>query len=129
MVGTEGSMEVGQRSVKLRRTQLGMVPGGYSMVAQTEANQEALKAQYASQEADSRAETLGLGETVWEAPRDYKGGHYDHFFNFFDAIRGNRKVVQNATFGLRAAGAALLANESYYRNQPVGWDPEKMRLL
>ncbi|WP_088340366.1 Gfo/Idh/MocA family protein [Robiginitalea sediminis] len=128
MVGTEGSMEVGQRSVKLSRTALGMAPGGYSMVAQTEANQEALNAEYAKTLAPGREALLDLGETVWEAPREYKGAHHDHFFNFFDAIRGNRKVVQDATFGLRAAGAALLANESYYRGEAVGWDPSAMKL-
>ncbi|MDG1571123.1 Gfo/Idh/MocA family oxidoreductase [Robiginitalea sp. M366] len=129
MVGTEGAMEVGQRSVKLSRTALGMAPGGYSMVAQTEANQQALREQFAKQFPPNRAEQLELGETVWEAPRDYQGGHYDHFHNFFEAVRGNKKVVQDATFGLRAAGAALLANESYFKGQPVAWDPVKMRLV
>ena len=129
MVGTEGSMEVGQNSVKLSRTRLDPNPGGYSMIAQTEANQEKLKAEWAKKEPAQRAATLELGETVFEAPRDYKGAHYDHFYNFFEAVRGNRPVVQDPTFGLRAAGAALLANESYYRGQPVRWDPEGMKLL
>ncbi len=37
--------------------------------------------------------------------------------------------IENPTFGLRAAGAALLANESYYQGQPVKWDPEAMKLI
>ncbi len=129
LVGTEGSMEVGQSNVKLSRTRLDQDPGGYSMIAHTEANQEKMKAEWARMEPARRGEALGLGETVFEAPRDYKGGHYDHFYNFFDAVRGNRQVVQNPTFGLRAAGAALLANESYYRGEPVRWDPNGMKLL
>lgn len=129
LIGTEGEMEVGQNSVKLKRSKLGMVPGGYSMVAYTEATQQKIKADYAAKNLETRASALNVGETTWEAPRDYKGGHYDHFYNFFQAIRGNGKVVQDPTFGLRAAGAALLANESYFKNQPVNWDPDAMKLV
>ena len=129
LVGTEGEMEVGQNYVKLIRSKLGMVPGGYSMVSFTEETQEKIQKEYASRNLESRASNLNTGTTTWEAPRDYKGGHYDHFYNFFTAIRNNGKVVQDPKFGLRAAGAALLANESYYKNRPVDWDPELMKLI
>jgi len=129
LIGTEGEMEVGQNSVKLTRSKLGMVPGGYSMVAYTEATQQKIKENYAVQNLESRATVLNLGKTTWEAPKDYKGGHYDHFYNFFQAIRGKGNIVQDPTFGLRAAGAALLANESYNRKQPVHWDPTGMTLV
>ena len=129
LVGTEGSMEVGQNSVRLQRTKLDLVPGGYSMIAQTEANQALLQAAYEEALGNQRSANLNLGETVYEAPRGYKGGHYDHFYNFFDAVRGNRSVIQDPTFGLRAAGAALLANESYYTSRPVRWDPDAMQIV
>lgn len=129
LVGTEGEMEVGQNSVKLRRSKLGMVPGGYSMISFTEATQEKIRNEYAKQNLDTRASALNTGETTWEAPRDYKGGHYDHFYNFFQAIRGKGKIIEDPTFGLRAAGAALLANESYFSGKPVNWDPEAMKLI
>ncbi len=129
LTGTEGSMEIGQNSVKLTRSKLGMTPGDYSMVAYTEATQQKIREAYAAQNLETRASSLNIGETTWEAPKDYKGGHYDHFYNFFQAIRGKGKIIQNPTFGLRAAGAALLANESYYKKQPVNWDPTAMKLL
>ena len=129
LVGTGGSMEVGQNSVRLQRTKLDLVPGGYSMIAQTEANQALLQAAYEEALGNQRSANLNLGETVYEAPRGYKGGHYDHFYNFFDAVRGNRSVIQDPTFGLRAAGAALLANESYYTSRPVRWDPDAMQIV
>jgi len=129
LVGTEGEMEVGQKSVKLKRSKLGMVPGGYSMISFTEAMQEKIRAEYTKQNLETRASALNVGETTWEAPRDYKGGHYDHFYNFFQAIRGKGKIIENPTFGLRAAGAALLANESYFSGKPVNWDPEAMKLI
>ena len=129
LIGTEGEMEVGQNSVKLKRSKLGMIPGGYSMIAYTEATQEKIRKGYASQNLETRASNLNIGETTWEAPKNYKGGHYDHFYNFFQSIRNNKPVIQDPTFGLRAAGAALLANESYYKNKPVSWNPDTMKLL
>ncbi|HET8736424.1 MAG TPA: Gfo/Idh/MocA family oxidoreductase [Pricia sp.] len=129
LVGTEGEMEIGQNAVTLRRSKLDMVPGGYSMIAYTEATQQKIREKYASLNLEPRASSLSTGETIWQAPEDYKGGHYDHFNNFFQAIRGKGKIFEDPTFGLRAAGAALLANESYYKEQPVGWNPEAMKLI
>ncbi|WP_373517872.1 Gfo/Idh/MocA family protein [Pricia sp.] len=129
LVGTEGEMEIGQNSVTLKRSKLGMFPNGYSMIAYTEATQQKIREEYAAKNLEPRASSLSTGETTWQAPDDYKGGHYDHFFNFFQAIRGKGKIVEDPTFGLRAAGAALLANESYYKKQPVNWDPNAMKLV
>lgn len=129
LIGTEGEMEIGQNSVTLKRSKLGMVPGGYSMIAYTEATQQKIKADYAAKTPENRASSLATGTTTWEAPGDYKGGHYDHFFNFFQAIRGKGNIVQDPTFGLKAAGAALLANESYFKKQPVNWNPKEMKII
>jgi len=129
LVGTEGEMEIGQNRVKLTRSKLGMVPGSYSTISFTEAMQDKIKKGYENQNLESRGSSLSTGTTTWEAPRDYKGGHYDHFNNFFTAIRKNGNVVQDPTFGLRAAGAALLANESYFKKHPVNWDPTNMQLI
>ena len=49
--------------------------------------------------------------------------------NFIDAVRTRRPVVEDAVFGFRAAGTALLSNVSYERGAVVGWDPENMKLL
>jgi hypothetical protein len=38
-------------------------------------------------------------------------------------------VVEDAVFGFRAAGAALLSNLSIDRGKIVGWDPEAMKLV
>ena len=129
LVGTEGELEVGQQSVTLRRSKLGLIPGGYSMVSFTEATQGKIREGYAQQNLETRASALSTGTTTWEAPRDYKGAHHDHFYNFFQAIRGKGKIIEDPTFGLRAAGAALLANESYYKKQPVDWDPTAMKSI
>lgn len=64
--------------------------------------------------------------TEYNAQKGYKGAHYDHFANFFDAIRNNGKVAEDPVFGFRAAAPALLCNESYEKNTFIKWDPEKM---
>jgi len=129
LVGTEGAMHVGSQSVKLIRTKLGMKPSEYALIAHTEENQKKIVAAYDKKFADERSKDMNIGETNWEAPSDYKGGHYDHFNNFFQGIRGNKEIIENPTFGFRAAGAALLANESYYKGQAVKWDPDAMKLI
>ena len=128
LVGTEGEMHVGQNSVKLVRSKLGMKPGGYSLISYTEEIQSKIKAEYDAMVKEDRRKNLSIGESTYEAPSDYKGGHVDHFYNFFQAVRKQGKIIEDATYGLRAAGAALLANESYYQGKPVSWDPEAMKL-
>ena len=56
----------------------------------------------------------------------FKGHDYDdmkpHLFNFFEAVRSHRPVVQDAVFGHHAALACHMANESYFRQSAVTWD-------
>jgi hypothetical protein len=54
--------------------------------------------------------------------------HYDHFKNFFESVRTRQPVVEDAVFGFRAAGAALLSNLSMDRGTVVHWDPDAMKL-
>jgi predicted dehydrogenase len=73
------------------------------------------------------AESLqsNLEEQVWAFPPGYTE-QYAHHFNFFDAVRKRRPVVEDAVFGLRAAGPALLSNVSYFEKKIVHWDPDQM---
>ena len=54
---------------------------------------------------------------------------YDHFHNFFSSVRSRKPVVEDATFGFRAAGAALLSNLSVERDSVVRWNPETMKIV
>jgi hypothetical protein len=65
----------------------------------------------------------------YEAEKDYKGGPYDHFANFFTAIRSGGKVVEDSAFGYRAAAPALLCIDSYNNDTAISWNPEKMQLI
>lgn len=76
----------------------------------------------------------------WHAEHDPKPGHepipeslsfrgndYDdlrpHLWKFFEAVRSRQPVLQDALFGHNAALGCHMANESYYRQAPVHWDP------
>jgi hypothetical protein len=61
-------------------------------------------------------------------PKGYSDS-FDHFKNFFASVRSRKPVVEDAVFGYRAAGAALLSNLSIERKEIVHWDPETMKLL
>src|SRR5208282_1505893 len=54
--------------------------------------------------------------------------HVDHHRNFLDAVRTRKPVVEDATFGFRAAGPALLSNVSYFEKRVCVWDPQTMTL-
>jgi hypothetical protein len=64
----------------------------------------------------------------YAAAPGYSDG-YDHFHNFFDSVRSRKPVVEDAVFGFRAAGAALLTNLSYERDAVIHWDPMEMKLV
>ncbi|RYF46080.1 MAG: gfo/Idh/MocA family oxidoreductase, partial [Cytophagaceae bacterium] len=55
--------------------------------------------------------------------------HLDHFTNFFDAVRMGKPVVEDATFGFRAAAPALSCNTSFLSKKIVHWDPVTMKLV
>ena len=52
--------------------------------------------------------------------------HLDHHRNFIAAVRSRKPVVEDSSFGLRAAGPALLSNMSYFEQRVVNWDPQSM---
>jgi predicted dehydrogenase len=56
----------------------------------------------------------------------YEGPDWDdlkpHLWNFFQAVKSRNPVAEDAVFGNHAAIACHMANESYFRKQPVYWD-------
>ncbi|MEO2073107.1 MAG: Gfo/Idh/MocA family oxidoreductase [Zunongwangia sp.] len=79
--------------------------------------------------SEQRKKMLPPPEMIYEAEKGYKGAHYDHFSNFFEAIRNGNTLIEDPEFGFRAAAPALLCNQSYLENTILGWDPEKMKII
>jgi hypothetical protein len=67
-------------------------------------------------------------EQRFSAPAGYSD-HRDHHRNFLNAVRTRTPVVEDAQFGFRASGPALLANLSYFERRICEWDPQAMKLL
>jgi hypothetical protein len=69
-----------------------------------------------------------VGYEKYVAPEGYLDS-YDHFSNFFSSVRSRKPVVEDAVFGFRAAGAALLSNLSIEKGAVAHWDPDAMKLV
>ena len=122
-VGPEGVLTIGDNALTLSRRQPAKEPGHTSDTF-AKATEAAFMKEYRAKYPD-RPELQPRNDETYAAPPRYNSTE-DHFRNFFDAVRTRRPVVEDAMFGLRAAGPALLANYSYFENRPIGWDAEKM---
>ncbi|MFC3415829.1 Gfo/Idh/MocA family protein [Algoriphagus hitonicola] len=120
IVGTKGSMDVKWEEVVLK------------LNSNAESDDPFMKEQAklrASSGEESRAKILPPRETSYTAERTWKGAHYDHFGNWFKAIRTGGTVVEDPVFGFRAAAPALLCNDSYFEDRFIEWDPVKMKIV
>jgi predicted dehydrogenase len=122
-VGPGGVLTIGDNTVTLSRRPPAGEPGQTSDTF-SKATQEAFMKDYRSKYPD-RPELRPRSDETYAAPPRYSDAD-DHFRNFFDAVRTRRPVIEDAVFGLRAAGPALLANHSCFENRPIGWNAETM---
>jgi predicted dehydrogenase len=126
--GSEGTMEIGGNAVSVSRVPREKAPG-YTISTFTVAMQKQILEQY--RQKYPTPHPLGppsMGYEKYVADHGYSDS-YSHFYNFFTSVRTRRPVVEDAVFGFRAAGAALLSNRSYDRDAIVHWNPEKMELV
>ena len=130
-VGSEGVIVVKGNDLTVKHSIMPEAPGfgGYDSVftfpkkMQTEMEQE-----YNSKWTDAQKGQPTKKDIVFKAPQGYSD-HLDHFTNFFDSVRTGKTVVEDATFGFRAAAPALSCNESYFQKKIIRWDPVNMKLV
>jgi predicted dehydrogenase len=125
--GSEGTMEIAGSTVSVNRSPRQKEPG-YTIGTYTNEMQKLILEDYRRKYPLSHPEgqpTAGYEKFV--APAGYSDS-YDHFKNFFASVRSRKPVVEDAVFGFRAAGAALLGNLSMERGAVVHWDPDAMKL-
>jgi predicted dehydrogenase len=122
MVGSEGAMTVEWDKVTLYRNK-----------NIEDANDPLLKTKNNTPEGKEyvyeRKKIVAPDTMEYTAQEGYKGAHFDHHYNWINAIRNKGKVVEDALFGYRAAAPALLCNQSYFENKIIGWDPEKLKVI
>lgn len=117
LIGSEGAMEIQPNQVKLFRNKV------------TDGLDPNIDHSEASVQLEHRKKILGPEEIIYNAEKDYKGCHYDHFAYWLKAIREGSNIVEDAKFGYRAAAPALLCNESSLTKKVIQWDPVKMKYL
>ncbi|MFW6157671.1 MAG: Gfo/Idh/MocA family protein, partial [Balneolaceae bacterium] len=125
LVGSEGVIDINFDNVTLRKWQ-GSDRPGMSIGDFSEEVRDEYEEYYEEQYPESRAKIIDPDEFVYRAPDGYND-RYDHFVNFFKAIREGDSILQDSTFGLRACGPALMSTVSLRENRVVHWDPENMQ--
>jgi predicted dehydrogenase len=133
-VGSEGVMNVGSQ-VTLSKYKRPKAPG-YTVGSFAEAAQKAYVENYRKEYGDLDPEPENMRLTTEQRfsaspdytvhpPREYNDSA-DHLRNFIESVRTRKPVIENAEFGLRAAGPAVLCNASYFEGKVVEWDPQTM---
>jgi len=126
--GSEGTIEIGGNGVTVNRVPRETEPG-LTIDTFPEAMQQEIETAYLKKYPRRNPEgEPAVGSERFVVPEEYSDS-FDHFKNFFAAVRSRQPVVEDAVFGFRAAGAALLSNLSVERGSVIGWDPHAMKLV
>jgi hypothetical protein len=127
-VGSEGILTIGN-GVTVSKQPRESEPG-YTIETFPKATQEAFLKQYRERYPQARPTADAIrpsAEDKYLPPPGYSD-HLDHHRNFLEAVRSRKPVVEDSTFGFRAAGPALLSNLSYFEQRICEWDPATMTL-
>jgi predicted dehydrogenase len=126
--GSEGTMDISYGGVIVSKTPREKEPG-LMIGTYAEAMQNQIQKEYLAKYPLVNPEGPPPLEFEKYLPLPGYSDSYDHMNNFITAVRTRQPVVEDAVFGFRAAGAALLSNLSMERGAVIGWDPEAMKLL
>jgi predicted dehydrogenase len=121
-IGSEGVMTI-SGVVTVAKKQRAKEPG-YTIDTFTKATQEAFLKDYREKYPENK-DVAESSQDTYAPPSGYSDS-VDHFRSFFEGMRSRKPVVEDAVFGFRAAGAALLTNRSLFENQAYAWNPETM---
>ena len=64
-------------------------------------------------------------EQTFAPPPGYDA-HREHHRVFYEAVRSRKRPIEDAVFGFRAAGPALLSNVSYFEKRICTWNAQTM---
>ncbi|MFT3751055.1 MAG: Gfo/Idh/MocA family oxidoreductase [Agriterribacter sp.] len=130
LIGDEGVMEL-KNGLTVSHDILPKAPGigGWDALdTYPKAMQESLVNAYNQKYSKQDQQSLVKPSVTYKAP-DAEDEHVLHFANFFNAIRTNGSVYEDAIFGFRAAAPCLACNDSYFEKKIIGWDADNMKLI
>ena len=122
-IGSEGVMTV-SGVVTVNKKQRAKEPG-YTIDTFPKATQEAFLKEYRAKYPEIKQDINSSTQDTYAPPSGYSDS-VDHFTAFFEGMRSRKPVIEDAIFGFRAAGPALLTNRSYFDNRAYEWNPETM---
>jgi predicted dehydrogenase len=130
IIGSEGVIEIGWNDFVVKRSPLPKAPqyGGYdSLFTFPEATQAEFIRQFKTKYTEEDQKVSRIEDIIYKAPQGYDE-RVDHFQGFFEAIRQNKNVLQDAMFGFRASAPCLATNLSVFKKKIINWDPVTMKL-
>lgn len=131
LIGSEGVMEIGWDGIKIKKSKVSTVPtyGGWdSFDTFSNQQQKDFEKWFKSYYGEPRKEMTSPAELQYGYPEGYSD-HVDHWRYFIDSIRNGTQLLEDGSFGLRAAGPALATNNSYFEHKVINWDPVKMKII
>lgn len=126
-IGSDGVMTASFKEVTLDRTPRTEQFDG-TISSFTEKIQQELREEWQQKHSENSAATL-KPSSVEVFDTSHTEPQLEHHKNFYKSIREGIPSIEDATFGLRAAGPALLTNESYFQKKIMRWDAEKMAVV
>ncbi|HSU29760.1 MAG TPA: Gfo/Idh/MocA family oxidoreductase [Bryobacteraceae bacterium] len=123
-IGSDGVMSTGYSDLILDKTPR-KDEFDYTIDSFADKVQQELIAEWKEKHPEPNAQTARPSSVE---TYNFKGidAQLQHHENFYNSIRDGRPSVEDATFGLRAAGPALLTNGSYFQKKVMTWNPETM---
>ncbi|HEY7514366.1 MAG TPA: Gfo/Idh/MocA family oxidoreductase [Vicinamibacteria bacterium] len=125
-VGPKGVLSIGGDGVTLTRVAQDREPG-YTIDTFPKTLQDEFLRDYREKYPDAGRELRPVSEEKFRPPQGYSDLEH-HLANFVECVRTRKAPVEDASFGLRAAGPALLCNLSQREGRPVRWDAQAMAL-
>ena len=131
LIGTEGAIDIGWNDFKVITLKRSVAPGfgGYDSFDSFSAKQkEDYKKWYSDKYGDAKG-GYEMGKTIEFTPPEKYDDRVDHMITFFNGVRSGKPILEDAVFGLRAAGPSLACNLSAEQNKALNWDPQNMKIV
>ncbi len=125
-VGSEGVLSIAEGvtvSRFLRETEPGQTTGTFPKAIQEQCLEEYRKLYPVRPQT---AQSMRPDRSEKYLPPPGYSDHLDHHRNFFRAVRERKPVLEDPTFGFRAAAPAVASNVSYFEQRAYHWDPQTM---
>lgn len=131
LYGTEGIIDIGWNNFRVSTIKRGTAPGfgGYDAYESFSRQQKIEFQKWYKKTYGTEQSGFQIGkQKVFSAPIGYDD-RLDHMIVFFNAVRNGAQVLEDASFGLRAAAPSLACNLSVEQQKPIHWDPVEMKLV